>query len=163
MRLFHTIIFYTITMMCFLHFDSHSQTIQSKMENLSQNADIILTGKVVEQKSSWNKEKTRIITNAVVQAEEYLKGDYSEKTLIVTTQGGEVGDIGELYSHMPRFNNDEEVLLFVKKDKKDLNYKILNGEDGKLTLYRDKNGELVTSSNKKISTLKNEIKNFVQK
>jgi agmatine/peptidylarginine deiminase len=133
------------------------------MEILSQNADIILTGKVVEQKSFWNKDKTRINTNAVVQAEEYLKGDYSEKTLIVTTLGGEIDDVGELYSHMPRFTNDEEVLLFVKKDKKDMKYKILNGEDGKLTLYRDKSGELMTSFNKKISALKNEIKNYVEK
>ena len=163
MRLFHTIIFSAIMVTLFLHFDIHSQSNESKIKNLSEGADIILTGKVVEQNSSWNKDKSRIFTNVVVQAEEYLKGDYSEKSIAITTLGGEVGEVGELYSHMPRFSNAEEVLLFVKKDKKDLIYKVLNGEDGKLTLYRDKNGELVVSGDKKISALKNEIKNFVDK
>ena len=163
MRLFQTIIFYAIAITCYLQFDIHSQTIQSKIENLSQKADIILTGKVIEQKSSWNGDKTRINTNVVVQAEEYLKGDYSEKALTVTTPGGEIGEVGELYSHMPRFTTDEEVLIFVKRDKQDMNYKVIGGEDGKLTLYRNKSGELVTSFNKKISALKNEIKNFVEK
>jgi hypothetical protein len=163
MRLFHKIIFYAIMVTFFLHFDVHSQSDESKIKNLSEGADIILTGKVVEQNSSWNKDKTRIFTNVVVQAEEYLKGDYTEKSIALTTLGGEVGEVGELYTHMPRFNNDEEVLLFVKKDKKDMNYKVLNGEAGKLTLYRDKNGEMVISGDKKISTLKKEIKNFVDK
>ena len=161
MRLFHTIVFYVIIATFFLHLDVHSQSNVSKIKNLSEGADIILTGKVVEQNSSWNKDKTRIYTNVVVQAEEYLKGDYSEKSIALTTLGGEVDEVGELYSHMPRFSNEEEVLLFIKKDKKDMKYKVFNGEDGKLTLYRDKNGEMVTSGDKKISVLKNEIKNFV--
>ena len=64
---------------------------------------------------------------------------------------------------MPRFSKDEDVLLFVKKDKRDLDYKVFNGEDGKMTLYTDKKtGEKMTSSNKKISTLKKEIKNYVE-
>jgi hypothetical protein len=157
------IIFSVVMVTFFFHFDVHSQSDESKIKNLSEGADIILTGKVVEQKSNWNEDRTRIYTNVVVRAEEYLKGNYSEKSIALTTLGGEVGEVGELYSHMPRFSNDEEVLLFVKKDKKDMNYKVFNGEDGKMTLYRDKNGEMVISGNKKISTLKNEIKNFVNK
>jgi hypothetical protein len=162
MKLFHTIIFYSVILMLFLQTASHSQTFKSKMENLSQNADIILTGKVVEQKSSWNTDKTRINTDVVIQADEYLKGNYSEKNISITTLGGEVGEVGEMYSHMPRFSKDEEVLLFIKKDKKDLSYKVLNGEEGKMTVYRDENGEMVTSFNKRISTLKKEIKNYVE-
>ena len=119
MKLFNTIIFILVLLMFFFHFDAHSQSYESLIKNLSEGADIILTGTVVEQNSSWNKDKTRIFTNVVIEAEEYLKGDYSEKSIALTTLGGEVGEVGELYSHMPRFNNYEEVLLFVKKDKKD--------------------------------------------
>ena len=140
-----------------------SQTKPTDIKNLSVAADVILTGKVTKQNSSWNKDRTRIYTDVSVEVDEYLKGTSSNKTLVVTTPGGEVGEVGELYSHMPRFSKDEEVLLFVKKDKKDMSYKVLNGEDGKMTLYTDKKtGEKVTSSNKKISTLKNEIKNYVE-
>jgi len=142
---------------------SLSQTMPTDIKNLSVGADVILTGKVTKQNSSWNKDKTRIYTEVSVEVDEYLKGNNNNKTLVVTTPGGEVGEVGELYTHMPRFSKDEEILLFVKKDTKDMNYKVLNGEDGKMTLYTDKKtGEKVTSSNKKISKLKNEIKNFVE-
>ena len=140
-----------------------SQTMPTDIKNLSVAADVILTGKVTKQNSSWNKDKTRIYTDVTLEVDEYLKGNSSNKTLVVTTPGGEVGEVGELYTHMPRFSKDEEVLLFVKKDTKDMSYKVLNGEDGKMTLYTDKKtGEKVTSSNKKISKLKNEIKNYVE-
>ena len=162
MRLFRSIFFCTILITFFLHLEGFSQSVQSEIKNLSEGADIILTGKVVKQNSSWNQDRSRIYTDVIVQTDEYLKGEYAEKNITLTTPGGEVGEIGELYSHMPRFINDEEVLLFVKKDTKDMKYKVLNGEAGKLTLYRDKNGEIVTSFNKRISSLKKEIKNFVE-
>ena len=153
---------FVILLFCGFKSTSLSQTIQSDIQSLSKEADVILTGKVTKQNSSWNKDKTRIYTDVSVEVDEYLKGNSSNKTLVVTTPGGEVGEVGELYTHMPRFSKDEEVLLFVKKDTKDMNYKVLNGEDGKMTLYTDKKtGEKVTSSNKKVSTLKNEIKNHI--
>lgn len=142
---------------------SLSQTIQSDIQSLSKGADVILTGKVTKQNSSWNKDKTRIYTDVSVEVDEYLKGNSSNKTIVVTTPGGEVGEVGEIYSHMPKFKNEEEVLLFVKKDKIAMNYIVVNGEEGKIALYTDKKtGEKVTTSNKKVSTLKNEIKNHIE-
>ena len=84
--------------------------------------------------------------------------------MVVTYLGGEVGDVGELYTHMPKFEDDEEILVFLKRDERNSNYKVFYGEEGKLTLYRDKiTGERVTSFNKKISSIKKEIKNYVEK
>jgi len=163
MRLFRSIFFCTILLTFFLHLEGFSQSVQSEIKNLSEGADIILTGKVVKQNSSWNQDRSRIYTDVEIQAEEYIKGDYNQNTIVLTTLGGEVGEIGELYSHMPRFNNDEEVLLFVKKDTNDMKYKVLNGEEGKLTLLEDKNGgEKITGFNMKISELKKEIKGYVK-
>lgn len=140
-----------------------SQIIHSDVKSLSTNADIIITGKVSEQISEWNSDNTRIYTKVTIDVEEYLKGSTGQNKITITHPGGEVGEVGELYSHMPRFSNDEEVLLFVKEDRKNMNYKVLSGEDGKLTLYRDKiTGESVTSFNKKVSTIKREIKNYVE-
>ena len=163
MKLFYNIIFCSFLITFFLYSEVQSQSIQSEIKNLSKGADIILTGKVVKQNSSWNQDGSRIYTAVEIEAEEYLKGDYNQKTIVLTTLGGEVDNIGELYSHMPRFSNDEEVLLFVKNDKKDLSYKLLNGEQGKLTLQVDKNGgEKITGFNMKISELKKEIKGYVE-
>ena len=153
-----------LVLIIFLQFNIQAQTIQSEIKYLALGADIILTGKVVNQNSNWNHDKTRISTQSTIEVDELLKGDISNNKIVVTTPGGEVGEVGELYTHMPKFSNEEEVLVFVKQDKKDMSYKVLNGEDGKLTLYRDKvTGENVTSFNKKISSLKKEIKNYVEK
>jgi hypothetical protein len=141
---------------------SLSQTIHSEIKALSKGADVILTGKVVKQKSSWDENKTRIFTKATLQVNEYLKGNNSDKALEVIYPGGEVGEVGELYTHMPKFVNDEEVLVFLKKDNKNASYKVLNGEDGKITVIKDeKTGEEVTSSNVKIKNLKAQIKSFL--
>ena len=143
---------------------SLSQTIPTDIKSLSEGADAILIGKVTKQNSSWNENKTRIFTEVTVNVGEYLKGSNINKTLVIRTLGGEVGEVGEFYTHMPRFSKDEEVLLFAKKDKKDNTYKVFEGENGKITVYQDqKTGEKVTSSNTKISTLKKEIKKYIEK
>ncbi len=137
------------------------QTVQTSIQNLSEKADVIVTGKVTSQKSEWNSSKDRISTKVTIQVGEFLKGVESQTQIVVTHPGGEVGEVGELYSHMPRFGNNEEVLLFLKKDNHN-NYKVLDGEDGKLTLYHDQvTGEEITSFNEKISSLKNEIKKYI--
>jgi enhancing lycopene biosynthesis protein 2 len=64
---------------------------------------------------------------------------------------------------MPRFNNDEEVLVFLKKDKKKTDYKVFAGEEGKITVINDsKTGEKITSSNVKIEHLKAQIKSYLK-
>jgi hypothetical protein len=143
---------------------SFPQSINSSIKSLSEKADLIVEGKVIQKKSSWNKDKTRIYTDVTVQVDDYLKGNKGNNTIVITTPGGEVDGVGELYTHMPRFNNNEDVLVFVKEDKKDRSFKVFNGEDGKITLYKDKvTGEKVTPFNKKVSSLKKEITDYVNK
>ena len=138
-----------------------AQQIASELKELSKGADVILTGKVTEQASSWNENKTRIYTRATIQVEEYLKGINSGSSIIVTYLGGEVGEIGEMYSHMPRFEDNEEVLVFLKKDEKNADYKVFSGEEGKISVINDpQTGEKVTTSNVRISSLKAQIKSF---
>ena len=135
----------------------------SDIKKLSKGADVILTGKVSNLKSNWNKNKTRILTEATLQVDEYIKGNSGSNSIVVKYPGGEVGDVGELYTHMPRFSKDEEVLVFLKKDEKEKSFKVYEGEDGKISVIKDaKSGEKVTSSNVKISDLKVQIKNLLK-
>lgn len=139
-----------------------AQLTSSDVERMSKNADIIITGKVVEQNSNWNENNTRIYTQATIQVEEYLKGSNNSGSVIVSYPGGEVGDVGEMYSHMPRFQDNEEVLVFLKKDDKSTNYKVFNGEEGKINVVMDpKTGEKVTTSNVQINSLKAQIKSYI--
>ena len=141
---------------------SFSQLTSYEVESMSKNADLIITGKVKEQNSNWNESKTRIYTYATIQVEEYLKGSNTGSSIVVSYPGGEVGDIGELYSHMPRFENNEEILVFLKKDERSTGYKVFNGEEGKISVIIDpKTGEKVTTSNVQINSLKAQIKSYI--
>jgi hypothetical protein len=142
---------------------SFAQVTSPEVESMSQNADLIVTGKVTQQNSSWNSDNTKIYTEATIQVEEYLKGNNNGNSVVVRYLGGEVGDVGELYSHMPRFENEEEVLVFLKRDNSNADYKVFNGEDGKINVIVDpKTGEKVTSSNVPVSSLKAQIKSYIR-
>jgi hypothetical protein len=141
---------------------SYAQLTSVEAKSMSKNSDLIITGKVIEQTSSWNEDKTRIYTQATIQVEEYIKGNNAGNTVTVKYLGGEVGEVGEMYSHMPRFEDKEEVLIFLKKDEKSTNYKVFNGESGKISVIKDpKTGEKVTTSNVSVSSFKAQIKNYI--
>jgi len=105
-----------------------------KIQELTKGADLIVTGKVHKKVSGWNDKKTRIYTKTTLQVDEVLKGKKGGATVEVTSPGGEVDGIGELYTHMPRFEDAEEVLVFLKKSEKDGNYRVYNGEEGKISI-----------------------------
>lgn len=163
MRLFHPILFCAVLLTFLLNSEVYSQSLKSEIRNLSEGADMIVTGKVVDQKSQWNSEKSRIYTNVTIQVDEFLKGTNNQNRIVITHLGGEVGNVGETYSHIPTFLNDEEVLVFVKESAKDKSLTVFEGDEGKLTLYQDKmTGEKVTSKNVSASELMKEIKKFVE-
>ena len=111
--------------------NSLSQQLSTEINALTKGADAILIGKVSEKNSRWNKDKTRIYTDVSINVDEYLKGNISQNTILITHLGGEVGDVGELYTHMPTFKEKEEVLLFVKKNLNEEKYRVYDGENGK--------------------------------
>jgi hypothetical protein len=138
----------------------HSQSFQSEIKSLSEGADVILTGKVIQQKSVWANNKSRIITRTTIQVGEYLKGNGANNSVVVNHPGGEVDGVGELYSHMPEFNNNEEVLVFLKKDKGTSDFKVFSGEDGKISLVTNSSGEKVTPSNIPLNSIRMQIKSY---
>jgi hypothetical protein len=82
----------------------------------------------------------------------------------VTYPGGEVNGVGELYTHMPKFEKDEDVLVFLKRDEKNMGYRVFDGEEGKLKIIKDKNtGERITTSNVRVEDLKSQIKKYLTK
>ena len=115
---------YNIMYLCFIllifYLSALAQNEAKVIKNLSEKAELIVSGKVIQKKSSWNASKTRIYTKTTVEVEEYLKGNGNGNLVEITYPGGEVDDVGELYTHMPRFEYHEEVVVFLKKDQKSL-------------------------------------------
>ncbi len=160
----HPYLFVILFLLTGLCFSAFSQNSTSEIGKLTEGADIIVVGKVINKNSEWNEDKTRIFTNVTIQVDEYLKGSSGNNQVTVTHQGGEVGTVGELYSHTPGFKSDEEVLLFIKKDSKDNTFKVFKGESGKITILKDPNtGEKITAGHREINSLKQEIRQYLSK
>lgn len=156
------IIFFTFFVLTALYPTFFAQQLSVGLNELAQGADVIIIGKVTQQTSIWNEDQTRIYTRATIQVDEYIKGNAAGNTVTVKYLGGEVGDVGEMYSHMPRFDNDEDVLVFLKKDDSSNDYKVFNGEDGKISVINDQEtGEKLTTSNVKINSIKEQIKSHL--
>lgn len=155
-------IFFTFLFLCGIYPTYFAQQLATELKELTRGAEVILTGKVTQQASSWNEDKTRIYTRATIQVEEYIKGNNAGNTVTVKYPGGEVGEVGEIYSHMVRFEDKEEVLVFLKKDEKSADYKVYNGENGKISVINDpKTGEKATTSNMRINSIKAQIKSYI--
>lgn len=162
MKLKDNFFVFTVLFVLFIQFSGFSQSNQAEVKALSRGADVILTGKVTKQQSAWVQNKSRIMTQTTVQVSEYLKGTGTNGYVVINHPGGEIDGVGELYSHMPEFQNDEEVLLFLKKDKMGNDYKVFAGEEGKISLLKDNSGEIVTASRVPLNSLKAQIKSYTE-
>jgi hypothetical protein len=151
---------YLLFIILLLPLYNYAQTIQSNISDLSAGADLIVKGKVTSQQSVWNDRKTAIYTKVTIEIEEYIKGVSAAATVIVTHPGGEIGDVGEMYTHVPVFVKGENILLFAKKSNNN-DYVVYEGEVGKITLYTNDKGEAVTSQRQKYTALREEIKKSI--
>jgi Matrixin len=82
---------------------------KKSISDLTRDSDNIITGKVLSRESYWEN------GNVVVSADRHIKGN-SDDQITVKVRGGTVGNIYAEVSDVPLFDNNEEVLLFLKDD-----------------------------------------------
>ncbi len=105
-------------------------------ERLAARAHVIAVGKVAEVRSEWASDKKTIQTKVVIAVDEFVKGSADGSTMTVYVPGGEVGRVGELYTHMPTFKPDEDVVVFAERDKQN-QLRVSGGTNGKFVIKRD--------------------------
>lgn len=118
-------------------FHAHNEFALVKSMNtkeLTKKADSILIGKVVHMESRWNGKRTKIFTHVTIAVEEYIKGTSDAKRITIRIPGGEVGDIAEIVSDVPRFEEGERVLLFLPPS----SFPIVGWFQGKYTIERNR-------------------------
>jgi hypothetical protein len=121
--------------------------IKRSLEQLSQEADLILLGTVTQQVSAWNDQRTAIHTDITVAVEEAVKGSPGEEVTF-RIAGGVVGDVGMRTSTAPVFQEGEEVIVFLNT--KVVPARVVSQLQGKYTVrngtvIRDGQGEPVAS------------------
>ena len=151
-----------ISLLFLFHSIVSSQSFKTDLKTMSKNADAIVAAEVTAINSVWGKDKSRIYTDVTLAINERIKGDKQGGSIVVRHLGGEVDGVGELYSHMPKFSEKEEVLLFVK-EAADSRYEVLNGEEGKIQIITNEtSGVKTTAMNKSLKSFKTQIKNYLE-
>lgn len=150
-----------LLMLLFSNVQNIAQVESTNLQKLTESSEIILLGKVTDTQSEWNENRDRIFTKVRIKADEFIKGNSSSGDIIITIPGGEVGDVGELYSDLPTFELKEEVLLFAKRDKEN-NYVISNGLEGKFNISKvEKAGIKMNGNLTSIDNIKDKIKSII--
>jgi len=140
-----------------------AQKQKSQIESLVEKSEVIVLGKVTVMHSEWNKNKSKIYTRVSIKVIENFKGSANDQTIVITHPGGEVDGVGELYSHMPKFTQDEEALIFAKRDKEN-NLIVTNGLEGKFQITKNMTtGEKTVGLNKSLDDFSSSIKSIIKK
>jgi len=85
------------------------------VEEMSRQAELIVTGKVTQVASQWSSDQTTIYTFTTVQVMKCVAGACGEKVLL-KHRGGTVGDRTLSIPGTPELSQGQEVLLFLRKD-----------------------------------------------
>ena len=135
-----------------------AQTERSRLAELTKEADAVVVGKVANVRSEWSSDKKRIFTKVSLDIAEYVKGETPARTVVITQLGGEIDGVGELYTHTARFAKDEEVLVFVRKDRQN-NLVVAGGEEGKFKVTKDeRTGEKMVPGGLTLKRFTSEVK-----
>lgn len=133
------------------------QSNSAMTEQLTARAEVIAIGKVTSVESEWNESHTMIRTRVTLSVDQFVKGGSSERAMTIYVPGGEIDGVGEIYSHMPTFRKDEDVVVFAEKGRDD-RYRVSAGSQGKFLLEKDEaSGKPMVAGGRSLDDLKAQI------
>jgi hypothetical protein len=89
--------------------------VRRDLESLVRQNQQIVLGTVVDLHSYWNTERTHILTDVRVRADQVLKGQVLDDELVVTLVGGTVGDVTTLVIGGPRLEPGAGYVFFLSR------------------------------------------------
>lgn len=99
---------------------------------LIQRSNLIFDGKVLQKKTRWNEHTKFAVTDYIFSVDKVLYGN-TDKTINLTLEGGQIGDIKYNVSDEPEFNEGEKVLLMLNKPNHQKNYSITGSIQGQFS------------------------------
>ncbi len=82
------------------------------LDSLIQESNVVIYGRVLGSRSVWDSTTQTIWTQTEFAVLDATKGA-SPRTVLVTEPGGIIGDVGQLFPGVPRFEANQEVVLFL--------------------------------------------------
>jgi len=118
-------IFILWTVVCF------GSLIKMEVEDLTEEADVILIGKVTEITTHGG--ERMIYRRVEVEVERYLKNPLDSPEVFIRVLGGQIGETGVWVEDQPSFDVGERVLVFIYEESGGA-YQVVGGPQGKYTL-----------------------------
>jgi hypothetical protein len=81
---------------------------------LTDFADVVVTGRVLEIASAWDATTGHIYTYVTIAVQEVLKGDIAPSRLVIKQIGGTVGDVSLEVPGQARFAAGEDIVAFLE-------------------------------------------------
>ena len=91
-----------------------TQVISITTEKMSQQAEVIIHGRVLGQKVHWDKTHTRILTLSQIEIIEKIKGPALPTTITLYQVGGRLDGLSMHILGALKFNQGEEIVLFAE-------------------------------------------------
>ena len=150
-----------ILSICFsLELKSQEEISVESLEQKTVKADLIVIGRVIDAKSSWDETKSNISTYVSLSIEEEIKGHSSKEDIVIRVPGGAVDEIGTRVPEMASFRKGERALVFLIRDLRSDYFFVLYGQYGKYEIDQD---NMVTSDAVPLPEFLNEIRQFIPK
>jgi len=116
---------------------AQSWMLKLSLQTLSEGADSIIVGTVVEQNSYWNAAHSNIYTAVAIAAEERLKGVDVQERFTVIVPGGKVGDSAQWVEDAAELKQGERLVIFLRQlDSKDLPGMLAEGQQPAMPQYK---------------------------
>lgn len=113
-----------------------------ELKELKERAHTIVRGRVLKKQSQWNEGNNFIWTFVDIKVSDWIKDKEGKQEEVITVKipGGTVGDISQHSSDEIVLNEDEEVILFLGKERyQDKEYyTVPDLEQGKLSIKEGK-------------------------
>jgi len=120
--------YFLLFIICFSSFNctklhATSETQKTTLE-VAKKSEYIVLAQCTSSESKWNEQETFIFTYTTFSINEYIKGNSLGKEITLRIFGGQVGNQKLTAPDLPRFNEDEEVILFLRP-KNEYGYDVL--------------------------------------
>lgn len=87
------------------------------VQKLTQTAEFVIEGTVIDKQAYWNEQKTAIFTDNKIKIKHIFKGNITDSVITVVTFGGEVDNAIQFQMHAIELSTSKSGFLFLNKNK----------------------------------------------
>ena len=124
-----------LTLIIFVSVAGATQVLYQTLDQLGQNASAVVQGTVIDLRSYWNDNHTKIFTETTITVDEVFKGQPGGVVKVVQL-GGTVDNIRVTAHGALRWKQGEEIVLFLEDTSTDA-YQVSGFSQGKFQIERD--------------------------